>query len=132
MSDIVKRTLEIMPEIEDEELFHISSLLRDMTDDQAKQFALVYRKRRKDPGVALILAAVGFLGFNGIHRLYLDKIGMGVLYLLTFGLCLIGTIVDMFNHQSLTLEYNKRRAEDVAVMVRTLIEDDEPPALPPA
>ncbi|MBT8401556.1 MAG: TM2 domain-containing protein [Rhodothermia bacterium] len=121
-----------MPEIEDEELFHISSLLKDMTEDQAKQFALVYRKRRKDPGVALILAAVGFLGFNGIHRLYLDKIGMGVLYLLTFGLCLIGTIVDMFNHQSLTLEYNKRRAEDVAVMVRTLIQDDEPPALPPA
>lgn len=132
MSDLVKRTLEIMPEIEDEELFHISSLLKDMTEDQAKQFALVYRKRRKDPGVALILAAVGFLGFNGIHRLYLDKIGMGVLYLLTFGLCLIGTIVDMFNHQSLTLEYNKRRAEDVAVMVRTLIEDNEPPALPPA
>lgn len=132
MSDIVKRTLEIMPEIEDEELFHISSLLKDMTEDQAKQFALVYRKRRKDPGVALILAAVGFLGFNGIHRLYLDKIGMGVLYLLTFGLCLIGTIVDMFNHQSLTLEYNKRRAEDVAVMVRTLIDDREPPALPPA
>lgn len=132
MSEIVKRTLEIMPEIEDEELFHISSLLKDMTEDQAKQFALVYRKRRKDPGVALILAAVGFLGFNGIHRLYLDKIGMGVLYLLTFGLCLIGTIVDMFNHQSLTLEYNKQRAEDVAVMVRTLIEDNEPPALPPA
>lgn len=132
MSDIVKRTLEIMPEIEDEELFHVSSLLKDMTEDQAKQFALVYRKRRKDPGVALILAAVGFLGFNGIHRLYLDKIGMGVLYLLTFGLCLIGTIVDMFNHQSLTLEYNKRRAEDVAVMVRTLIDDREPPALPPA
>ncbi|MDX1429109.1 MAG: TM2 domain-containing protein [Rhodothermales bacterium] len=132
MSDIVKRTLEIMPEIEDEELLHVSSLLKSMTEDQAKQFALVYKKRRKDPGVALILAAVGFLGFNGIHRLYLDQIGMGVLYLFTFGLCLIGTIVDMFNHQSLALEYNKRRADDVAVMIRTLIEDSEPPALPPA
>ena len=131
MTDLVKQTLEIMPEIDDEELLHVSGLLRNMSEDQAKQFAMVYKKRRKDPGVTLLLAAVGFLGFNGIHRLFLNQIGMGVLYLLTFGLCLIGTIVDMFNHQSLTLEHNKKRADDVAVMIRTLF-DDEPRSLPPA
>lgn len=35
-----------------------------------------------------------FLGFFGAHKFYEGKIGMGVLYLLTFGLLGIGWIVD--------------------------------------
>jgi TM2 domain-containing membrane protein YozV len=37
-----------------------------------------------------------FLGFFGIHRLYMGKIWTGILYLLTFGLCGIGYIHDMW------------------------------------
>ncbi len=133
MSESIKQALAIMPEIEDEELLHVAGLIRDMTEEQAQHFAMIYKKRRKDPVVSLLLAVAGFIGFAGIHRLYLEQIGMGVLYLLTFGFCLIGTIVDMFNHQSLTLRHNKRRAEDVAVMVRTVLDAaPEPPRLPPS
>ena len=32
---------------------------------------------------------------------------MGILYFLTGGLCLIGTIVDLVNHRSLAFEYNQ-------------------------
>ncbi len=37
-----------------------------------------------------------FLGFFGIHRLYMGKIWTGILYLLTFGLCGLGYIYDMW------------------------------------
>lgn len=36
-----------------------------------------------------------FLGYFGIHRFYIGKIGMGVLYLFTYGLFGIGWIVDL-------------------------------------
>ena len=32
---------------------------------------------------------------------------MGILYLLTFGLCYIGTIVDLINYKKLSLERNQ-------------------------
>jgi len=37
-----------------------------------------------------------FLGFFGVHRLYMGKIWTGILYLLTFGLCGMGYIYDMW------------------------------------
>lgn len=37
-----------------------------------------------------------FFGCLGAHKFYEGKIGMGILYLFTLGLCGIGTIVDLF------------------------------------
>ena len=37
-----------------------------------------------------------FLGMFGIHRFYLGKIGTGLIYLLSFGLCGLGYIYDMW------------------------------------
>lgn len=37
-----------------------------------------------------------FLGFLGAHKFYEGKIGMGLLYIFTFGLCCIGWIIDIF------------------------------------
>lgn len=36
-----------------------------------------------------------FLGFLGAHKFYEGKTGMGILYLLTLGLCCIGWIIDI-------------------------------------
>ena len=37
-----------------------------------------------------------FFGFFGIHKFYLDKIFIGILYILTGGLFFIGWFVDLF------------------------------------
>ena len=50
---------------------------------------------RKSKMTALILCCLGFFGIAGLHRMYIGKAGSGVLYLLTNGICLVGTIVDL-------------------------------------
>jgi len=35
---------------------------------------------------------------------------MGILYLLTVGICWVGTIIDLVNYQKLALEYNMKVA----------------------
>ena len=49
-----------------------------------------------------------FLGGFGAHKFYLGRPGMGVLYLLTFGLLWVGLIWDLF-----TLPGQVRRANDL-------------------
>ncbi len=50
---------------------------------------------RKSKIVALVLCILGFFGLAGIHRMYVGKVGTGVLHFLTYGICVIGTIVDL-------------------------------------
>jgi TM2 domain-containing membrane protein YozV len=99
---------------------YVQSVINDMTDTQAQQFAMAYSARRKDPTTILILALVGFVGFAGLHRFMLNQIGMGILYFLTAGLCVIGTIVDLVNHRKLAFEYNSVVAQQVAMMVKQI------------
>ena len=39
--------LTYLPELDDSELVYVNSLFANMTNDQAQQFAMVYRARRK-------------------------------------------------------------------------------------
>ncbi len=50
--------------------------------------------KAKNKWVSLLLCL--FLGFFGAHKFYEGKIGMGILYIFTFGLFGIGAIVDFF------------------------------------
>jgi len=49
----------------------------------------------KSRSTAGILCALGFLGFGGLHRFYTGHIFSGTVYLLTYGLLGIGTVVDL-------------------------------------
>ncbi len=49
-----------------------------------------------------------FLGWLSMHRFYLDKIGSGILYLLTGQLLGIGWIVDLFLIGSMVDNYNNK------------------------
>jgi TM2 domain-containing membrane protein YozV len=110
--------LELLPEIQGEEMVFVQSLIKDMSDSQAAQFATVYRVRRKEPGTILLLACVGFIGIAGIQRFLLDQIGMGLLYFFTGGICLIGTIIDIVTYKRLAFEYNQVRAVEIAGTLR--------------
>lgn len=50
---------------------------------------------KKSKTVALILCILGFFGLAGLHRMYVGKVGSGVIHFLTGGICLIGTIYDL-------------------------------------
>ncbi len=106
-----------LPELEGMELGYIQGLMKNMDDDQASLFAQVYRARRKDSQMILILTLLGFFGFAGLHRFILGQIGLGILYILTLGLCFIGTIVDLVNYKSLAYEYNVKMAHETLAMI---------------
>ncbi|HMB98649.1 MAG TPA: TM2 domain-containing protein [Balneolaceae bacterium] len=111
------KVIELLPEIEGEESIYINKLLNDMNEADARKFAQIYKARRKDPVVVLILACIGFFGAAGIHRFFIGHIGMGILYFLTAGLCFVGTIVDLINYKNLAFEYNREKALEVLQMM---------------
>jgi TM2 domain-containing membrane protein YozV len=110
--------MQLLPEIEGDEMLYIQGLLKDFTDEKAQQFAMVYRSRRRDPQTILLVTLIGFLGVAGVQRFLLNQIGMGLLFLLTGGLCLIGTIVDLVNYRKLAFEYNQQQAQLLATMIK--------------
>jgi len=112
--------LELMPEIMGEEQMYISSLFKSMDDKQAMQFANVYRTRRRDPQTILLVTLAGFVGIAGIQRFITDQVGLGILYFLTGGICLIGTIIDLVNHKNIAFEYNQKQANQIAMMIKNM------------
>ena len=114
MADIIQ----VLPELEGEEMLFVGGLIRDMTDDQARTFAVGYRSQRRDTSTVLLLTLLGFVVLAGLQRFYLGQIGMGIIYLVTAGFCFIGTIIDAINHKSLTFKYNQEKAQSMAMMIR--------------
>jgi len=109
---------EVLPEIMGEEQYYISGLIKNMDDKQAQQFANIYRSRRKDPQIILLVTLVGFLGIAGIQRFLTDQIGLGILYLLTGGICMIGTIIDLVNYKKIAFDYNQKQAAQILMMFK--------------
>lgn len=111
------KMIDYLPELEGDEAAYVSKLMQPMDEEKARRFASVYRARRKDPQIILLTAVVGFFGVAGIQRFIIGQIGMGILYLLTAGLCFIGTIVDLINYKNLAFEYNRDVAREVSGLI---------------
>ncbi len=55
---------------------------------------------------ALFWWAILLCGLFGLHRIYLKKYGTGLLWLVTFGLCGVGQLYDLFIIRRLVAEAN--------------------------
>ncbi|MEO8150942.1 MAG: TM2 domain-containing protein [Bacteroidia bacterium] len=105
-----KNQLMMLPNIEAEEIMFLESVAKDLNQEQEKNFVMLYQTKRKDPKTIMIVTLIGFVFIAGIQRFMLNQIGMGILYVLTGGLCLIGTIIDLVNYKSMALTFNKQMA----------------------
>jgi TM2 domain-containing membrane protein YozV len=64
----------------------------------------------KDLMMGYFLCGVGlFTPIAGLHRFYLEKPISGVFYLLTWGFCGVGTLIDLIRMPTLIDNYNVRR-----------------------
>lgn len=106
-----------LPDLQPEEAAGIKDLTSKMTDSQRNQFLMIYSGKRKKPGDILLLTCLGFIGVAGIQRFIVGQVGMGILYIFTYGLCLVGTIIDIINHKKLANEYNLQQMYESSRMV---------------
>lgn len=113
----MSKALDLIPEAQGDEALYLEKMLHDMSGEDAQKFANVYKARRKDPQMIMLLCLLGFLSLAGVHRFVLNQIGMGILYFLTGGLCLIGTIVDLVNHKDLAFQFNRGVAQEIKSML---------------
>ncbi|MEO9147684.1 MAG: TM2 domain-containing protein [Ginsengibacter sp.] len=109
--------LKYLYDVTPEELVTINSRIKDFKEDEITQFCMIYRTKRKDPQLILILCLIGLVGVAGVQRFILGHIGMGILYFFTAGLCFVGTIIDAVNHKELALEYNAKMISETLNML---------------
>lgn len=108
----------LIPAVEPDELAYLQAFTKDLTEDKMHLFISLYNNKRKKTETILICCLLGFVAAAGIQRFVLGQVGMGILYLFTGGLCLVGTIMDILNHKSLTFEYNQQMAMEAMGMVK--------------
>ena len=113
----MSNVLDFVPEAVGDEALYLNKLFSEMSEEKIAKFANVYRARRKDPQTIMILCLLGFFIVAGVHRYVLNQVGMGILYTLTGGLCLIGTIVDLVNYKDMTFQYNRGVAQEITSMI---------------
>lgn len=115
-----QQILMILPDLQPEELSFLQEITRNMGDKEKEQFYFVYKSKRKDKTTMLLLAAIGFLGVAGIHRIITGDLLLGILYLFTAGFCFIGTIIDIINITRLTNDYNRKQAAEAAQLMNMM------------
>ena len=86
-------------------------MMKDLTDQQKMLFSSQFDSAKKDRNTILILSI--FLGGWGIDRFMIGDIGMGVLKLLTFGLCGVLWLIDLFLIRGKVDEYNRKQANEI-------------------
>ena len=112
--------LKYLYDITPEELLTINSRIKDFNDNEVSQFCMIYRSKRKDPQLILILCLIGLVGVAGLQRFIVGQIGMGILYFFTAGLCFVGTIIDAINYKQLAQEYNAKMITETLSMLNMI------------
>ena len=103
-----------LPELDEPERSFIERLTVGMSHENIQQFAAAYRQVRKDPQTLRLMAIIGIVAVPGLHRFWLGHLGIGFVYLVTWGLLLIGTITDIVKYRELAFNCNRQVATRLA------------------
>lgn len=87
-----------------------------MTDQQKMMFMSQYNSDKKDRTITLVLSLL--LGYLGIDRFYVGDIGLGILKLLTGGVCGIMAIIDWFIIMGRADDVNRQKAQEIAASIK--------------
>jgi len=90
----------------------LASLTNGLDDTKKMIFQTQFASERKDRGTATILALLNY------DRIWLGDVGIGIVKLLTMGLCGLWWIIDLFTAGSRCDDFNRRKAEDIAAALR--------------
>jgi TM2 domain-containing membrane protein YozV len=85
-----------------------------MSHESIQQFAAAYRQVRRDPQTLRLMAIIGIVTVPGLHRFWVGQVGIGFLYLFTWGVLLFGTVTDIVKYKELAFSYNQRVARRIA------------------
>ena len=107
-----------LPELQELEITYLQSLVGRMSHEQIQAFVSAYRQRRKDPHTVLLTAIIGLVAIPGLQRFWLGQLGIGFLFLFSWGLLLIGSISDLIRYKTLALLYNQRAAREIAANIQ--------------
>lgn len=107
----------MLPGISPEEFSYLRSATTGLTDQELNGFLMIYQSKRRSPDDMLLYCVLGFF-IPGLSRFLINQIGMGILYFFTYGLCAIGTIIDLVNYKSLAFEFNQRMVFESLQLVK--------------
>ncbi|MBY0245006.1 MAG: TM2 domain-containing protein [Sphingobacteriaceae bacterium] len=97
-----------LPGISPQEFAYLQSATTGLNEQQLQSFLMIYSEKRKNEENMLIFCVIGLVLLPGLQRFITGQIGMGILYLVTAGLCFIGSIIDLVNYKNLANEYNHK------------------------
>jgi len=100
------------PEMTMDEYNFIQEASLGLNSYQMQTFMLVYNSRRKNPLDILFATLFGFLGLGGVQRFLTNQYVWGILYLVTGGFFLIGTLFDLLTYRSIANDYNRNLAQE--------------------
>ena len=91
-------------------------LTEGMSEQQKFLFQTQYGAERRDRILILVISV--FLGALGIDRFLVGDVGLGLLKLLTGGVCGIFWLVDIFLIMGRVDDFNRTKAYEIAMSIR--------------
>ena len=116
----IDQTLLSLPNLDGNERIFLHNVLGELPEEQQMAALTLYRGKRKDPAIILLLCLLGLVAVAGIHRFFLNQVGMGLAYFFTAGFCFIGTIMDAINYRELTLSFNQQMAAEAVATIKVM------------
>ena len=86
-------------------------MMQDLNEQQRMLFMSQYDSVKKDRGTVLVLSVL--LGGMGVDRFMIGDVGMGILKLLTLGLCGILWLIDIFTIRGKVDDLNRKNANEI-------------------